>query len=134
MKETAKGSAREATILVIVYEQIIRHILARMLTAKGHKVVTCSVGFDGIREFEKGKGKFDLVMIDIILPDVNGLDVGKRIKKISQETPVVLIKGWGRDLDKEETKKSGIDLIMSKPLYMDKTLRLVEDAMLTDGR
>ena len=129
MKEQARRSEKEAVILVIVYEHIVRDILVRILTAKGYKVVTSSIGFDGIRKFEKGKGKFDLVMIDIHLPGISGLGVAKKIKKISQKTPIILIKGWDKELDTEGLKDIGVDLIISKPFYMDKTLHLVENAM-----
>ena len=128
MKQTGTERAKETTILIIVHEYVVRDILARILTAKGHKVVTCSVGFDGIRRFEKGKGKFHLVMIDINLPDVSGLVVAKQIKTISEKTPVILIKGWDKNPDAEELKGSGADFIMSKPFYMDKTLNLVKNA------
>lgn len=129
MKEIPRNKTKVATILVIVYEHIVRDILARILRTKGHKVVTCSVGFDGIRKFKKGKGKFDLIMIDGNLPGIGGLDVAKKIKKISQKTPIILIKGWEKELDTREVKESGVDLIMSKPFYMDKTLELVENAI-----
>ncbi len=129
MKELARSKAKGTTILVIVYEYVIRNVLVRMLMAKGHTVVTCSVGFDGIRKFEKGKGKFDLVIIDIPLPGIGSLSVTKKIKKISQKTPVILIKGWDKELDTKEAKDSGIDLIISKPLYIDKTLNLVNGFM-----
>lgn len=131
MKEVAKSRAREANILVIVYEHILRDILTRILINKGHKVVTCSVGFNGIRTLEKWKGKFDLVVIDIHLPDIGGLSVAKKVKKISQKTPVVLIRGWEKKLDTKELKNSGVDLIISKPFYLDKTLDIVENAMVT---
>lgn len=129
MKRLAKRREKEANILVIVYEHIARDILVRILTAKGHKVVTCSLGSDGIKKFEKGKQKFDLVMIDIHLPGISGLGVAKEIKKISQKTPVILIKGWDKELDTEGLKNIGVDLLISKPFYMDKTLHLVENAM-----
>jgi DNA-binding NtrC family response regulator len=131
MKEVAKSRARGANILVIVYEHILRDILTRILINKGHKVVTCSAGFNGIRTLEKWKGKFDLVLIDIHLPDIGGLSVAKKVKKISQKTPVVLIKGWGKKLDTKELKNSGADLIISKPFYLDKALDIVENAMVT---
>ncbi|MBW2003397.1 MAG: response regulator [Deltaproteobacteria bacterium] len=127
MKELAKGKSKETTILVIVYEYVIRNILARMLRAKGRTVVTCSVGFEGIRKFEKGKGKFDLVIIDIPLPGTGSLSVAKRIKKISQRTPIMLIKGWDRELDSKKIKDAGLDLVLSTPLYIDKTVNLVND-------
>jgi len=129
MKEAARNRTKEATILVIVYEHVVRKILTRILTANGHEVISCSVGFNGIKTFKKGKGKFNLVMIDIGLPDINGLSVVKKIKKISQKTPVMLIKEWGKALDANELKDSGADFIISKPLHMDKTLELVENAI-----
>lgn len=129
MKEQARRSEKEAVILVIVYEHIVRDILARILTAKGYKVVTSSIGFDGIRKFEKAKGKFDLVMIDIRLPSISGLGVAKKIKKISQKTPIMLIRRWDKELDTKELKDSGVDFLISKPFHMDKTLHLVENAM-----
>jgi len=127
MKELAKSKEKGTTILVIVYEYVIRHILARILRAKGHTVVTSSVGFDGIRKFEKGKGKFDLVIIDIPLPGTGSLSVAKRIKKISQRTPIMLIKGWDRELSTKKAKNAGVDLVLSAPLYIDKTINLVND-------
>lgn len=134
MKDVARNKLRDDTILVIAYEYIVRNILTRILTTKGHKVVTCSVGVNGIRTFKKGKGKFDLVIIDLELPDISGLGVAKRIKEIDQKTPIMLLRGWDSGPDPEELKDSGVDLIMSKPFSMDKTLRLVENAMIEGGR
>lgn len=129
MKEIPRNKTKEATILVIAYERIVRDILARMLRTKGHKVVTCSVGFDGVRKFKKGKGKFDLIMIDDQLPGMSGLNAAKKIKKISQKTPIILIKGWEKELEANKLKESGVNLIMSKPFFMDKTLKIVENAI-----
>ncbi len=131
MKGLAKNMIKEPTILVIVYEYIVRDILTRMLETKGYKLVACSVGLNGIRKFEKGKGKgkFDLVMIDIKLPGMSGLDVAKKIKNISQKTPVILIKEWDKELDTDKLKESGVDFIINKPFFMDETLSLVDNAV-----
>ena len=127
MKELAKRKSKETTILVIVYEYIIRDILARILRGKGYTIVTSSVGFDGIRKFKKGKGKFDLVILDIPLPGTGSLSVAKKIKKISQRTPIMLIKGWDRKLDSKKIKDAGFNLVLSIPLYIDNTVNLVND-------
>ena len=127
MKELAKRKLKETTVLVIVYECVIRDILARILRAKGHTVVTSSVGFDGVRKFKKGKGKFDLVIIDIPLPGIGSLSVAKKIKKISQRTPIMLIKGWDRKLDSKKIKEAGFNLVLSTPLYIDNIVNLVSD-------
>jgi len=125
-----KKSIGDSTILIIVYEHIIRHILTKILTVKGHKVVACSVGYKGIRAFEKGKGKYDLVIMGICLPDIDCLNLAKRIKAVSQKTPVMLIKKvWGKAIDIKELKDAGVDFILKIPFYVDKTLSLVENAL-----
>ena len=131
MKELAKRKSKETTILVIVYEYIIRDILARILRGKGYTIVTSSVGFDGIRKFKKGKGKFDLVILDIPLPGIGSLSVAKKIKKISQRTPIMLIKGWDRKLDSKKIKDAGFNLVLSTPLYIDNTVNLVNDLVVS---
>ncbi|MBW1857876.1 MAG: response regulator [Deltaproteobacteria bacterium] len=131
MKELAKRKSKETTILVIVYEYIIRDILARILRGKGYTIVTSSVGFDGIRKFKKGKGKFDLVILDIPLPGTGSLSVAKKIKKISQRTPIMLIKGWDRKLDSKKIKDAGFNLVLSTPLYIDNTVNLVNDLVVS---
>ena len=130
MKEQPKATVNEATILLVIYEQIVRDLLARLLRTKGHKVTTCSVGLDGIRRFKKGKGKFDLVMIDSHLPGMNGLGVVKKIKMISNGVPVILIKEWNKGPDPTELKEYGVDLIITKPFCVEETLDLVERALL----
>jgi two-component system, OmpR family, response regulator VanR len=131
MKELAKRKSKETNILVIVYEYIIRDILARILRGKGYTVVTSSVGLDGIRKFEKGKGKFDLVIIDIPLPGTGSLSVARRIKKISKKTPIMLIKGWDRKLDSKKIKDAGFNLVLSTPLYIDNTVNFVNDLVVS---
>ena len=127
MKEVVRGKSKECTILVIVYEYVMRNILTRILRAKGHTVVTSSVGFDGLRKFEKGKGKFDLVIIDIPLPVLGSFGVAKGIKKGRKRTPVVLIKGRDTDLDSKKIKDAGFNLVLSTPLYIDNVVNLVND-------
>jgi len=130
----AKHREREANILLIVYEHLVRDIMARMFTERGHTVVTCAVGLDGIRTFEKGKRQFDLVMSNSSLPGISGFDVAKRIKELSRKTPVILIDGWEKELDMEGFQECGADLIICKPLWLDKVLNLVENAVVAIDR
>ena len=117
---------KEAHILLIVYEHVIRDILTRMLTERGHEVVTCSSGPAGIKVFGKSKKKFDVVMSDIALPDISGFGVAKQIKEMSQETPIILMKGPDKELDLSKFKESGAELVISRPFSMHNTVHLVE--------
>ena len=126
MADRAIQGKKEAHILLIVYENVVRDVVAKMLTERGHTVVTCAVGLDGIRKFGKGKKEFDVVMSDIALPGISGFGVAKRIKKMSKKTPIVLMKGRDKELDLAQFKESGADLVISRPLSMHNTVHLVE--------
>ena len=117
---------KEAHILLIVYEHIVRNILAKILTERGHAVVTCSVGPAGIRMFDKSKKAFDVVICDIVLPGISGFVVAKQIKEMSKKTPILLMKGPENELDLTQFKESGADLVITRPLSMDNTVHLVE--------
>jgi DNA-binding response OmpR family regulator len=126
MADRAIQRKKEAHILLIVYEHVVRDVVAKMLTERGHTVVTCAVGLDGIRKFGKGKKEFDVVMSDIALPGISGFGVAKRIKKMSKKTPIILMKGRDKELDLAQFKESGADLVISRPLSMHNTVHLVE--------
>jgi DNA-binding response OmpR family regulator len=126
MTKRATQRKKEAHILLVVYEHIIRDILTRMLTERGHEVVTCSAGRAGIRMFGKSKKKFDVVMSDIALPGISGFSVAKQIKEMSKRTPIILMKGPDKELDLTQFKQSGADLVISRPLSIENTVHLIE--------
>jgi len=118
---------RPARILVIDDEDSVREILSEILKVKGHKVVVASDGEEGIERFKKET--FDLVFTDLGMPKISGWDVGKIIKEMNPEVPIIMITGWGMELNKEKLSESGIDLVVSKPFQFDQVVELVSEAM-----
>jgi DNA-binding response OmpR family regulator len=124
-KDKAEGTA----VLIISYDYVLRDILTRILSAKGYRVVNRSVGFHGIRTFQKSKGKFDIVVIDSELPDMSGLGVAKKIKEANRTTPTILLRGWEKGAEEKDLRDLGVDITIHKPLFMDKTYELIENAV-----
>jgi DNA-binding response OmpR family regulator len=91
--------------------------------------VNRSIGFHGIRTFQKSKGKFDIVVIDSDLPDMSGLGVAKKIKEVNRTTPTMLLRGWEKGAEEGELRDEGVDIAVRKPLFMDKTYELIENAV-----
>jgi len=116
-----------ARILVIDDEDSVRKILYQMLKAKGYEVVVASNGQEGIERFKEEP--FDLVFTDLGMPKMSGWEVGRALKGINPKVPIVLITGWGVELNKDKMKESGIDLVVSKPFNFDQVVRLVSEAM-----
>ncbi|MBI3624993.1 MAG: GAF domain-containing protein, partial [Candidatus Rokubacteria bacterium] len=82
-----------APILVIEDEDHLRRTLVEILTTAGHSVEASRDGLEGLARFQRGR--FDLVMTDLSMPECSGLEVATALKKMNPTTPVVLMTGWG---------------------------------------
>ena len=123
----ADKKIQPARILVIDDEDSVREILAKMLSVRGHHVAVASTGEEGIERFKSEH--FDLVFTDLGMPKMSGWEVGKAIKGLRQATPVIMITGWGMELNREKMDENGIDLVVTKPFNFDQLLQIVSQAM-----
>jgi PAS domain S-box-containing protein len=126
-KEVPIKEVKCTNILVIEDEEMVRVIIEQLLTQSGHNVFKASSGEEGLNIFHKGG--IDLVFTDLGMPGMSGWEVAKSIKAKDSTIPVVLITGWGVQVDDEEVKRSGVDLVISKPFKFDQVLNIVAEAL-----
>ena len=111
------------TILIIEDEIAIQNILAEPLRACGYEVVTASDGLEGINTFHAHH--IDLILLDIMLPKINGYAVCEMIRQEAQ-TPIILLTA----LDTEADQIKGFDLLaddyITKPFSIKLVLKRVE--------
>jgi CheY-like chemotaxis protein len=119
-----KEMKRPITVLVIDDDERVRTLLRDILRFAGYRVIEASDGRSGMRYLENGE--FDMVLTDLGMPEMNGWEVVKMIKKETPQTPVVLITGWGTNLDEEKVKESGVDGIIGKPFQVNEVIETVE--------
>jgi len=100
-------------ILIVDDDPEVNEVLELMLTKMGHEVTAVTQGKEAIARF--GQDSYDLVITDVFMPEVSGWDVVEAVKQKSPETPVLLITGWGLQLDREQINRSGINGIITKP-------------------
>jgi DNA-binding NtrC family response regulator len=116
-----------ANILVIDDEKSIRNTLKEIFEYENHKVVLAENGPGGIELFEKDD--FDVVLCDIKMPEMDGIEVLERIIEKSPDIPVIMISGHGNiDTAVEAIKKGAYDFI-EKPLDLNRLLVTVRNAM-----
>ncbi|MHB8160565.1 MAG: PAS domain S-box protein [Thermoleophilia bacterium] len=126
--EQGSATVRSAKILIIDDEPMIRTLLGDMLQKMGHKSEAADAGEQGLAAFdaETAAGEpFDLVLTDLGMPGMSGWEVVAAIKQRSPETPVVLITGWGDQLDSEKMRESGVDAVVAKPFRVEDIRRLL---------
>ena len=104
-------------ILIIDDDLNIIKLLSLFLERNGSEVLSEQNAEKGLAVIRKHN--FDLILLDIMLPDVNGLDVLKRIKKMVPNIPVIMITG-GNDLEiaKKSLSEGAVDYI-TKPFDFD---------------
>jgi PAS domain S-box-containing protein len=114
-------SVESATILLVDDDPEVSEVLELMLRQMGHRVVGANTGEAAVNTFEVGD--YDLVITDLGMPDMSGREVAVAVKDIKPGTPVVLITGWGVQLDSEEMPE--IDGVVAKPFSKESLLEQI---------
>ncbi|MBX2978033.1 MAG: sigma-54-dependent Fis family transcriptional regulator [Flavobacteriales bacterium] len=116
-----------ANILIIDDEKAIRYALREILEHEGHKVEEAEDGAMGLDKAKKGK--FDLVLCDIKMPKMDGIEVLEKLQVHNEELPVVMISGHGTiDTAVDALKKGAFDFIQ-KPPDINRILVSVRNAL-----
>ncbi len=118
---------RKATILVIDDELNLRRTLAFILQQAGYLVVTAVDGLDALRCLVNGS--FDLVFIDLQLPDVEGIRLADVIHRIYAQIPVILLTGHPTLGTKTEATKQAVAAYLVKPIDPTQILAKLEEVL-----
>lgn len=99
--------------------------LAKVLRAAGHDVDSASSGEEGLKAAQAQPP--EVVILDVGLPDISGLEVARRIRAQPWGAAVLLIAatGWGAPQDQQETRAAGFDAHLVKPLNLAELRRLI---------
>ncbi len=114
-------------ILVVDDEHYILESLKDVLEDEGYICFTASNGYDGIRIIEQDNP--DVVLLDIWMEDMDGLEVLKRVKDNYPLLPIIMISGHGNIETAVQTTKLGAFDFIEKPLSLDKVLIIVKNAL-----
>jgi two-component system KDP operon response regulator KdpE len=113
-------------ILVIEDESQLRYALRRYLDESGYSVRDAEDGATGLREFAGFRP--DVVLLDLMLPDMNGVEVCRTIRQ-SNETPIVILSALGEEKTKVQALDEGADDYLTKPFGMDELLARIRVAL-----
>lgn len=126
-------------ILLIEDDQLIRELYERQLNKAGFETTAIASGSEGLKAFENGI--FDLVLLDIMLPDLSGIEILKEInnKNLTHKAPIVLLTNLANDSVIKDGMKLGIVGYLIKAQITPKDLiaevnRFLTDKNLTPGQ
>lgn len=130
-------NSHQRKVLVVEDDASIREALEEALQADGHATVSAADGGEAVRKF--GGEKFDLVLLDIMLPVMSGYDVCRRIRERDRRVPIVMLSAKGTEIDKVLGLELGADDYVTKPFGLRELLARVHaafrrnDVMATSG-
>ena len=116
-------------ILVVDDDEMVLIALNELLRPEGFEVHTVSSGTEALKRIDENT--YDLLMLDIIMPEMDGFELCKRIREKEglRETPIVFLTAKSREEDRGRGLEVGANLFLTKPISPEKLLRLISDTM-----
>jgi PAS domain S-box-containing protein len=119
------------TILLVENEEKVRDAVQRVLQSLGYRVLPASNGKEALEIFGKAGG-VDLVLTDMIMPEMGGRELIQELKRIAPDAKVLVISGYTMQRDIQELKESGLADIIYKPLDVQSLTRAVRRTLDVD--
>jgi len=114
-------SGRKPGILLVEDETEIRILLAEVFRIEDYEIFQAADGREALTVFEANKEKIDMLITDLGLPHIGGIDVIKHLREAKQDLLIIGSSGYGRADIREEVIEAGGDEFMPKP-YVTKLL------------
>jgi DNA-binding NtrC family response regulator len=122
-----KTQSPKFRILIVDDETKICEILKDILIGEGYDADFAINGTEGLKKIQKGK--FDLVLLDIKLPDIDGLTILKKMKEFDPDISVIMISAFGTVSTAVEALKNGADDFIEKPLETTRTITTIKNTL-----
>ncbi len=127
-----EGKSRPGCVLIVDDEEILRKVSGETLTRIGYRVLTAADGLEAVKLFSERAEEIDIVILDMIMPRMNGVDCLECLRGIDPNIPVVLCSGYiANAMDAEKRK---FTTFLKKPYRAVKLHKIVEETLASCGR
>lgn len=106
-------------IMVIDDERMLGKMISQMLGYLGYEVENFNSSVEALSCFKNKPDGFDLVLTDQTMPGVCGLELGKEMREVRPEIPIILCSGYSEDIEKLDIQGSGITTALKKPITFE---------------
>jgi signal transduction histidine kinase len=117
------------TILIVDDEVPVLESISRLLQALEYKVITAPSGREGVQAFIDNMKSIDLVLLDFMMPEMDGRDVFNAINKLRDDVPVLLCTGYSTDGAAGELLQRGVREVIAKPFNLPELSRAIRRAL-----
>ena len=122
---TAELHRAKETVFLIDDDDMIVDVGEQILNSSGYDVVSAKSGKEAIEVYKENHSRIDMVILDMILPDMGGGDTYDRLKEINPEVKVLLASGYDIDYQGRDIMERGCDGFIQKPFNMNELLEKI---------
>jgi len=113
-------------LLIIEDNEDVLNTLNKFFQAKKFEVTVAANGLDGLKIIETRGEEFDLIITDLIMPNISGVGIISIVKEKMPQLPVVAITGWGEHPE-ALAREANADIVLEKPIELDKLNQIISD-------
>jgi len=119
-------------VLVVEDEDTVRELVVRSLDWSGYRVVEAHDGKEALAVMDERKDEVDLVLTDLVMPRLSGVELAQRLAEVRPDLPVCFMSGYGDDVISQDVSDMVQRHLLHKPFSLERLLSLVRGAL--DGR
>ncbi|MFH1351590.1 MAG: response regulator [Pseudomonadota bacterium] len=125
-EETLKGTE---TILLVDDEEMILNVGKQMIESLGYEVIVSRSGREAIKVYEKSRDKIDMVIVDMIMPEMGGGEIYDRLKGINPGIKVLLASGYSLNGQATEIMNRGCGGFIQKPFNLNELSKKIREIL-----
>ena len=135
LKTSAVSDAVECgneTVLLVDDEEVIVEVGGQLLEKLGYTVIKAYGGEEGIRKYQEKKDNIDMVILDMVMPDIGGSEAYEKIKRIDPEAKILLSSGYSVDGQATEILDKGCNGFIQKPFSLEALSKKIREILKKD--
>ena len=128
-KEAAKDLTGSATVLLVEDEDAVRSFASRALTTRGYNVLTAISGVQALEVMEEHGGSVDLVISDVVMPEMDGPTLMKHLRKANPQIKIIFMSGYAEEAFRNNLDEDEKFTFLPKPFTLKKLAAAVKETL-----
>ena len=117
------------TILAVDDSAVLLDAIARLLEIYGYKVLTAESGDQALTLYSEYLGEINVVLTDLVMPGMNGVELAHRLKSINPEIKIIASTGFPPKTYQPELLELGVNVILEKPFEIEDLLSAIHEVI-----
>ena len=128
-KEATRDLTGSGRVLLVEDEDVVRNFAARALARQGYEVLEAGTGVEALEVMEREKGKVDIVVSDVIMPEMDGPTLLKELRKTNPGLKFIFVSGYPDDAFKKSLDENEAYSFLPKPFTLSQLAAKVKEQL-----